>query len=168
MPTFRKKPKELDAVQFTPTHILPNDTAVTTRTDEVFEGYLILVDEVGPFIMVETDEGPLRCSLGDFLATGVQGEEYPIKPDTFLQLYEHTDEESLDVLEALEGDLRHAQHIAAAVLKERGAYADGKDPDDETFRQTLRRAYQGVLYLKEEGYPGDDLRAAVAGIMLAT
>lgn len=37
---------------------------------------------------IETLEGPLHASIGDFIITGVNGEQYPCKPDIFEKTYE--------------------------------------------------------------------------------
>jgi hypothetical protein len=35
-----------------------------------------------------TLEGPLHVSVGDFIITGIKGEQYPCKPDIFEATYE--------------------------------------------------------------------------------
>ena len=37
---------------------------------------------------IETLEGKLHVTLGDWIITGVQGEKYPCKPDIFAATYE--------------------------------------------------------------------------------
>lgn len=37
---------------------------------------------------IETLEGVMRASVGDWIITGVHGEKYPCKPDIFEQTYE--------------------------------------------------------------------------------
>ncbi len=37
---------------------------------------------------VETLEGVMHASVGDWIITGVHGEKYPCKPDIFEQTYE--------------------------------------------------------------------------------
>lgn len=37
---------------------------------------------------VETLEGPLFARAGDWIVTGVKGEQYPVKPDIFEKIYE--------------------------------------------------------------------------------
>ena len=39
-------------------------------------------------IDIETLEGVMHASVGDFIITGVHGEQYPCKPDIFLETYE--------------------------------------------------------------------------------
>lgn len=37
---------------------------------------------------VQTLEGPLHASPGDWIITGIRGEQYPCKPDVFKKTYE--------------------------------------------------------------------------------
>ena len=37
---------------------------------------------------IPTLEGPLRAAPGDWIITGVRGEQYPCKPDIFEKTYE--------------------------------------------------------------------------------
>lgn len=37
---------------------------------------------------IETLEGTMTASLGDYIVKGVDGEFYPVKPDIFEQTYE--------------------------------------------------------------------------------
>lgn len=37
---------------------------------------------------IETLEGTMHASVGDYIITGVRGEQYPCKPDIFEQTYE--------------------------------------------------------------------------------
>ena len=40
---------------------------------------------------IETLEGTMHASVGDYIITGVRGEQYPCKPDIFEQTYEPVD-----------------------------------------------------------------------------
>ena len=40
---------------------------------------------------IDTPEGRLRVEAGDWIITGVAGENYPCKPDVFEQLYKPAD-----------------------------------------------------------------------------
>ena len=42
---------------------------------------------------IETLEGTHHASVGDWIITGVKGEQYPCKPDIFEQTYEPVEEE---------------------------------------------------------------------------
>lgn len=39
-------------------------------------------------IIINTLEGEMKASVGDYIITGVQGEQYPCKPDIFEKTYE--------------------------------------------------------------------------------
>lgn len=42
-------------------------------------------------MIVPTLEGPLRAAPGDWIITGVRGEQYPCKPDVFEKTYSPVD-----------------------------------------------------------------------------
>lgn len=39
-------------------------------------------------IIIHTLEGDMKASVGDYIITGVNGEQYPCKPDIFEKTYE--------------------------------------------------------------------------------
>lgn len=43
-------------------------------------------------MIIQTLEGPLHASPGDWIIRGVRGELYPCKPDVFERTYEPVDE----------------------------------------------------------------------------
>lgn len=43
-------------------------------------------------LYIQTLEGTMHVEAGDYIITGVQGEQYPCKPDIFEQTYELVDE----------------------------------------------------------------------------
>ncbi len=45
-------------------------------------------DGVGGYVRIETLEGEMRASAGDWIIMGVKGELYPCKPDIFEATYE--------------------------------------------------------------------------------
>ena len=69
---FRKKPIVVEAEQFFPDR--------RPWPEGVYE--------TGLGFWVETLEGVLRASAGDWIVTGVAGERYPVKPDIFEATYE--------------------------------------------------------------------------------
>jgi len=77
MPLYRKKPVVIEAVQFIP------DSA-----HDQFLSYRVQRDERGPFLLIPTLEGSHRADPGDWIITGVKGEQYPCKPDIFSATYE--------------------------------------------------------------------------------
>ena len=80
---YRKKPVEIDAVQWVSDNIeqvyemLGDNLIINTDEDE---------DEVKHFI--NTLEGKMEMSWGDYIIKGVKGEFYPCKPDIFEMTYE--------------------------------------------------------------------------------
>lgn len=38
-------------------------------------------------IYIDTLEGRMKASVGDWIVTGIKGEQYPVKPDIFEQTY---------------------------------------------------------------------------------
>lgn len=45
-------------------------------------------------IDIETLEGVMHASVGDYIITGVNGEKYPCKPDIFEKTYEKVESDS--------------------------------------------------------------------------
>ena len=43
-------------------------------------------------MIIHTLEGDMRASVGDYIITGVNGEQYPCKPDIFEKTYEKIEE----------------------------------------------------------------------------
>lgn len=87
MARFRKKPVVIEAVQYTGDNagdILDfSGTAVSWA-----EGLYGENDEI---ISVDTLEGEMKVSDGDWIIKGVNGEFYPCKPDIFEKTYQAVD-----------------------------------------------------------------------------
>lgn len=88
MTLFRKKPVVIQAEQWFPGKVI---TGVELRSGP---GYTVEENGVfraGPDVQVaviDTLEGEMRVSPGDWIITGVKGEKYPCKPDIFEATYE--------------------------------------------------------------------------------
>ena len=88
MPRFRKKPIVISAEQWFPGKqidgvVMRSGPTYTVQVGGAFHG--------GPGIevpVVDTLEGEMRVSPGDWIITGVKGEVYPCKPDIFAATYE--------------------------------------------------------------------------------
>jgi hypothetical protein len=80
---YRKKPVEIDAIQWVSDNIeqvyemLGDNLIINTDEDK---------DEVKHFI--NTLEGKMEMSWGDYIIKGVKGEFYPCREDIFLLTYE--------------------------------------------------------------------------------
>ena len=82
---YRKKPVEIEAVQFI------GDFASFNKIQK-FVGENIKVKNMGcsgPIsIVIKTLEGNMKAIPGDYIIKGVNGEFYPCKPDIFEKTYE--------------------------------------------------------------------------------
>lgn len=81
---FRKKPVVIEAIQFL-------DDAQRICEIQEFADKDIRVDYAdkdNPVLKVETLEGTMTASVGDWIIKGVNGEFYPCKPDIFEKTYE--------------------------------------------------------------------------------
>lgn len=45
-------------------------------------------------MIIQTLEGPMHASVGDWIITGIRGEEYPCKPDVFARTYEEVPQDT--------------------------------------------------------------------------
>lgn len=90
MPKFRKKPVEIEAVQY----IGGQSTAdilfwMGQRTTIEPDGSL---KRTGIYregrLFIRTLEGEMEAGLGDWVIRGVKGEFYPCKPDIFAATYD--------------------------------------------------------------------------------
>lgn len=81
---YIKKTVEIEAVQFV-------DTPERICEIAEFMGGDLRVnyeDKDNPYIPIETLEGTMKASVGDYIIKGVKGEFYPCKPDIFEQTYD--------------------------------------------------------------------------------
>lgn len=97
MTKYRKKPIEIEAVQFTgdneyeiakfmgiPVTALQMSVDAVLRTDGDYR--------VNQHIHIPTLEGMMTANCGDWIIKGVKGEFYPCKPDIFDETYEEVKE----------------------------------------------------------------------------
>lgn len=85
---FVKKPVEVQAMQFVDT---PQNTADLSE----FIGKDIAVDYANPqapVLKIETLEGTMSASVGDYIIKGVKGEFYPCKSDIFEATYKKVEQ----------------------------------------------------------------------------
>jgi hypothetical protein len=87
MAKYRKKPVVIEAIQFTG----HNSTEVEAWMIGL-ENKRPGVKHGGTVLCIETLEGTMTASPGDFIIKGVQGEFYPCKPDIFEATYEKVEE----------------------------------------------------------------------------
>lgn len=91
---YRKKPVVIEGMQF--------DGSVNTGTAIVdwitesgekasYHKHLMdgdLIAHPDPYLLIETLEGRMTASVGDWIIKGVNGEFYPCKPEIFEKTYE--------------------------------------------------------------------------------
>lgn len=80
MAKFRKKPVVIEAVQYGP-YSMP-----TVELVEFLEDVHCSIGSEG--LVIETLEGNMLASVGDWVIKGVNGEFYPCKPDIFEKTYD--------------------------------------------------------------------------------
>lgn len=95
MSTFRKKPVEIEAQQYTDAK--SGSEIIQRILDAGGSASLHCVDpdeqdHGGHTIRIRTLEGDMHASIGDWVICGVQGEFYPCKPDIFAATYDEVDE----------------------------------------------------------------------------
>lgn len=79
MTKFKKKPVVIEAIQLTSDN---KDEILSFCKDAKIDGEKVLID---------TLEGTMEASIGDFIIKGVKGEFYPCKPDIFNATYNAED-----------------------------------------------------------------------------
>jgi hypothetical protein len=52
---------------------------------------VITAYQTGDVLEIATLEGTMRADVGDYIITGVNGEQYPCKPEIFWKSYERAD-----------------------------------------------------------------------------
>lgn len=81
MPFYRKKPVVIEARRIT------DETFDNPHPNpEHFEG--VTYDPYAREAVIDTLEGTMYGSLGDYLVKGIKGEIYPCKPDIFEATYD--------------------------------------------------------------------------------
>ncbi len=93
MPKFRKKPVEIEAVEWKGPESWPAVLAMAPdASDKVF-----LFDHLSVDLQIRTLEGVMTASPGDWVIRGVKNELYPCKPDIFAATYEASPVDLADV-----------------------------------------------------------------------
>lgn len=81
---YRKKPVIIDAFLYDGTE----ESAIEISSNEDFEGMLDFKSGNFDGFYINTLEGKMHVSKGDYVIRGVSGEYYPCKPDIFELTYE--------------------------------------------------------------------------------
>ena len=88
MKKYRKKPVVIEAIQFK--YDPDNLIEILIEIQEFMQSELKISYENpdAPVIKIETLEGVMDVSIGDWIIKGVNGEFYPCKEEVFLKSYE--------------------------------------------------------------------------------
>lgn len=91
---YRKKPVEIDAVQWTGNNLFEIVSFINSKKPDItsliasdrWDEYIKLVQRNG--LKITTLEGDMSADIGDYIIKGIMGEFYPCKPDIFVLTYE--------------------------------------------------------------------------------
>lgn len=90
---FRKKPVVIEAVRFDGTEESAQEVLDFIGGQNLGSVFAVPHKVSGEWLVViETLEGAVSASPGDWIIKGVQGEFYPCKPDIFEATYERVEE----------------------------------------------------------------------------
>ena len=90
---YVKKPVEIEAIQLKEDNIievfdfLDEANYKETKSAEELENFSQMILKQG-YIEIETLEGYVKASFGDYIIKGIKGEFYPCKSDIFIATYE--------------------------------------------------------------------------------
>jgi uncharacterized protein YeeX (DUF496 family) len=85
MTKYRKLPVVIEAELY---NIQGNETELEEAQDRIADFIEENISIVGHDIIIETLEGDMTATIGDYIIKGVNGEFYPCKPDIFEKTYE--------------------------------------------------------------------------------
>ena len=89
---YIKKPVQIEAIQLKEDNIievfdfLDEANYKEIKSVEELEDFSQMILKQG-YIEIETLEGMMKASFGDYIIKGIKGEFYPCKPDIFIATY---------------------------------------------------------------------------------
>lgn len=86
-----KKPVVIEAFQYTGEKVFFRNEDVPKWIIESFDTGILhwtIVPQIFSTLYIETLEGTMQVSVGDYIIKGVRGELYACKPDIFIDTYE--------------------------------------------------------------------------------
>jgi len=108
---YRKKPVVIEAIRYTGKNDFEieewsrnsngNRGIITSPVLEPREG-----NPTGAYLQIDTLEGIMTASPGDWIIKGVKGEFYPCKPDIFAVTYEQADELPVDLRDRIKSYIK--------------------------------------------------------------
>lgn len=93
MTRYRKKPIEIEAIQYTGCNELEIADFMGVSVPDLHTRVDAVLRADGDYrknshIYINTLEGVMTANYGDYIIKGVKGEFYPCKPDIFAETYE--------------------------------------------------------------------------------
>ena len=92
MAKYRKKPVVIDAVRYNGFDLFGSPNGVFSERpdwlDSAVDNYTIFLDDSDKQLKINTLEGTMAISPGDYIIRGVKGEIYPCKSDIFEMSYD--------------------------------------------------------------------------------
>lgn len=86
---FRKLPVEIEACQYKGGHTSADQCiAWAIERNVTSSGHVMRWVRLGDTLDIQTWEGTMSASPGDWIICGIKGEFYPCKPDIFEDTYE--------------------------------------------------------------------------------
>lgn len=96
---YRKKPVVVDVIRWTGKNVMEiidfageDFRNFAFRTEYYPKKILDMANDGRLDMFIETLEGEMKASIGDYIIRGVDGEYYPCKPDIFEKTYERVEE----------------------------------------------------------------------------
>ena len=89
---YRKKPVVIEAIQWTGNNNEKINNFCSDLIGESPDESGIAYNNPEGHVIIQTLEGKLSASIGDYIVKGVEGEFYPVKPDIFEKTYELVEE----------------------------------------------------------------------------
>lgn len=83
---YRKKPVEVEAMQFTPDTV--HEVLAFVESNGAYSEFEEYPGRIPGHFKIYTAEGIMRAQEGDWIIKGIKGEFYPCKPDIFEATYE--------------------------------------------------------------------------------
>lgn len=140
MTVYRKKPVVIEAIQF----VGGRESAAEIKAfaGDSYVCWWFNHDDIG----IETLEGTMHASPGDWIIKGVKGEFYPCKPDIFELTYESVPDQGsgdLKIMGFLNESNEHAYIYADSLVVAIGRTDEGLVVDiwDSDFNEVLNSMY---------------------------
>ena len=129
--TYRKKPVHVKAIKFNGNNSKQVEKFVYGESHEKYF-------TSSPHMTIQTLEGDMKASKGDYIIRGVAGEFYPCKPDIFKATYEEIDQDGNRVNSTQYPESANTPVMTVAAILE---WLEGEKEDIEATRKSTESSY---------------------------